>query len=71
MLIACNLMLCPILVYTLTLTPSLPFPLSRAVWYALLGAHAYRMLTGACNPMLRPIHVFRPAVVGVLVVQEL
>ena len=31
----------------------------RAVCCALLGAHAYRMLIGACNPMLCPIHVFR------------
>ena len=23
-----------------------------------IGVHAYRMLSGACNPMLRPIHVF-------------
>ena len=26
---------------------------------ALLGCHAYRMLIGACDPMLRPIHVFQ------------
>ena len=25
----------------------------------LLGVRAYRVLIGACNPMLRPIHVFR------------
>ena len=33
----------------------------RAVCYALIGAHAHRMLVGACNPMLCPIHVFRSA----------
>ena len=31
----------------------------RAVCYALLGAHAYRVLVGACNAMLCPTHVFR------------
>ena len=29
----------------------------RAVWLALLSARAYRMLTGACYPTLRPIPV--------------
>ena len=30
---------------------------TRAVWLALLSARAYRMLTGACYPTLRPIPV--------------
>ena len=29
------------------------------VWYAVLSAHAHRMLIGACNPMPCSIHVFR------------
>ena len=32
---------------------------SHAVWCDLLRAHAYQMLSGACNPMLYPIHVSR------------
>ena len=32
---------------------------ARAVWYDLLGAHADRVLTGACNPMLCPNVGFR------------
>ena len=39
---------------------SAPHHHARAVWHALLGDHAYRMLIGACNPVVRPIHVFRP-----------
>ena len=29
---------------------------ARAVWCALLGAHAYRVLIGACDPMVCPVH---------------
>ena len=36
-------------------------PSPHDVYRTLLGAHAHRMLTGACNPMLCPIHVFRAA----------
>ena len=41
-------------------TPSLRHP-TRAVRWALLRAHAFLgMLIGACNPMLCPLHGFRP-----------
>ena len=30
---------------------------TRAVWCLLLGAHARRMLIGACNPTVVPIHI--------------
>ena len=35
-------------------------PPPRTVCRALRRARGHRKLTGACNPMLRPIHVFRP-----------
>ena len=39
------------------LTVSLSSHPTRAVWYSLIGAQAYRMLIGACNPILYPMHV--------------
>ena len=39
---------------------------THAVWCALLGAHAYRMPTGACNLMLCPMVVYSAVMIPYL-----